>query len=286
MVGNGVTNWVYDTFPAFIEMGYWHGLYDTETYEKMHNNHCPIEYENFEFKDFSKMKKECQEVVNRFNELTKDINVYNIFGKCYQPDGYDHSNPEHRYVTTENEDGSIKRYKKYATYEEYTPWIKNYPGYKHRLQEVPPCVLGGPVIEFMNKQYVREALHIPPRAPDHWDLCRSLPEFNYTEGSFGTEFVYRTFAGKPDYRILKFSGDTDGSVPTLGTFQWISGLNQKIVKPWQQFHLGKEVAGYFEEYEGLTLMTVHGAGHMVPQFKPAESYEGIFKWLKKEAPFN
>jgi carboxypeptidase C (cathepsin A) len=28
MVGNGVTNWKYDTQPALIEMAYWHGLYD------------------------------------------------------------------------------------------------------------------------------------------------------------------------------------------------------------------------------------------------------------------
>ena len=27
MVGNGVTNWRYDTDPAYIEMGYWHSLY-------------------------------------------------------------------------------------------------------------------------------------------------------------------------------------------------------------------------------------------------------------------
>jgi len=28
MVGNGVTNWTYDCDPAYIEMGYWHGLYN------------------------------------------------------------------------------------------------------------------------------------------------------------------------------------------------------------------------------------------------------------------
>lgn len=32
MVGNGVTNWRYDTFPAFIETGFWHGLYDLSMY--------------------------------------------------------------------------------------------------------------------------------------------------------------------------------------------------------------------------------------------------------------
>ena len=85
MVGNGVTNWAYDTFPAYIEMGYWRGLYDTNTYDYMHANHCPIEYENFEFKDFKKMKYECQTVANKFDVLTKDINVYNINGQCYRP---------------------------------------------------------------------------------------------------------------------------------------------------------------------------------------------------------
>ena len=41
MAGNPVTNWKYDTFPAYIEMGYWHGLYDDATYEAMHKNGCP-----------------------------------------------------------------------------------------------------------------------------------------------------------------------------------------------------------------------------------------------------
>lgn len=35
MVGNGVTNWKYDTYPAYLEMGYWHSLYDTTTYDAM-----------------------------------------------------------------------------------------------------------------------------------------------------------------------------------------------------------------------------------------------------------
>lgn len=35
IVGNGVTNWTVDTEPAFIEMGFWHSLYDTGTYDKM-----------------------------------------------------------------------------------------------------------------------------------------------------------------------------------------------------------------------------------------------------------
>tara|TARA_B110000914_G_C15229232_1_gene338807 strand:- start:14 stop:157 length:144 start_codon:yes stop_codon:yes gene_type:complete len=43
-------------------------------------------------------------------------------------------------------------------------------------------------------------------------------------------------------------------------------------------------SGSIVEYEGgLTFATVHGAGHMAPQFKPAQTYHLIFNWLKQQA---
>jgi carboxypeptidase C (cathepsin A) len=37
-VGNGGTNWDYDTTAAFVEMGYWHSLYDTDLYDQFQKN--------------------------------------------------------------------------------------------------------------------------------------------------------------------------------------------------------------------------------------------------------
>ncbi len=34
MVGNGVTNWKYDTIPAFIEMAYWHSFISKADYDE------------------------------------------------------------------------------------------------------------------------------------------------------------------------------------------------------------------------------------------------------------
>lgn len=48
MVGNGVTNWRFDTTPAFLRMGYWHSLYDTRTYEKMQELGCEFWSINFD----------------------------------------------------------------------------------------------------------------------------------------------------------------------------------------------------------------------------------------------
>lgn len=33
MVGNGVTDWKYDTSAGMVEMAYWHSMYNTKTYK-------------------------------------------------------------------------------------------------------------------------------------------------------------------------------------------------------------------------------------------------------------
>ena len=83
--------------------------------------------------------------------------------------------------------------------------------------------------------------------------------------------------------MLKYSGDTDGAVPLTGTMRWIDALNRTILEPWRPYFTtnstGTFLGGYIEEYEGLTLGTVHGAGHMAPQFRPEATYHLIFNWL-------
>ena len=65
MVGNGVTNWKYDTTPAFIEMAYWHGLYDDDLYAVMQK--CDWSYYEFNLKPPT---DECSKAMDRFNLLT------------------------------------------------------------------------------------------------------------------------------------------------------------------------------------------------------------------------
>jgi len=35
--------------------------------------------------------------------------------------------------------------------------------------------------------------------------------------------------------MLHFSGDTDGAVPTLGTQNWIAGLNLNTTEAWRPY---------------------------------------------------
>jgi len=40
MVGNGCTDWSVDCTPAYMEMAYWHGLYDDALYNTITSNGC------------------------------------------------------------------------------------------------------------------------------------------------------------------------------------------------------------------------------------------------------
>jgi len=68
------------------------------------------------------------------------------------------------------------------------------------------------------------------------------------------------------YKLLKFSGDKDMSVPSLGTQGWIDAMNLTETQEWRMYTLNNYTAGYVTEYaNGFTYATVHEAGHMVPQ---------------------
>jgi len=39
---------------------------------------------------------------------------------------------------------------------------------------------------------------------------------------------------------MHYSGDVDGSVPALGTINWVRALNWTIIKDWQPFYIGTD----------------------------------------------
>ena len=80
--------------------------------------------------------------------------------------------------------------------------------------------------------------------------------------------------------MLHYSGDVDGAVPTIGTQNWIADMGWNVSNKWGMYKVNDEVAGYTESYVGnLTFGTVHGAGHMAPQYKREETYHLVFNWI-------
>jgi serine carboxypeptidase-like clade 2 len=72
-------------------------------------------------------------------------------------------------------------------------------------------------------------------------------------------------------KMLVFSGDVDAIVPVIGTRRWINKLELDVKEAWRPYFVDGQVGGYVEVYDGLTLATVRGGGHMVPYTKPARA---------------
>jgi hypothetical protein len=79
MVGNGVTNWTYDTTPAYIELANAHSFFDPAIYRKMKELKC--DYSMMEFNIMP--SDDCMDLFNSFGDAISGVNVYDTLGKCY-----------------------------------------------------------------------------------------------------------------------------------------------------------------------------------------------------------
>jgi carboxypeptidase C (cathepsin A) len=127
---------------------------------------------------------------------------------------------------------------------------------------------------------VRRALNIP----DHvqaWQECNDDINENYAYQYEGSFWIYKVLK-QYGYKILFYSGDTDGAVPTYGTRRWITQLNWPVKKPWTPWYTDGQVSGFIISYEGLDFSTIHGTGHMAPQWKRKEVTKLIMSWVHNE----
>jgi len=149
------------------------------------------------------------------------------------------------------------------------------------VRDIPPCVYGKGILDYLNNATVRVSLNIPLTV-QAWDLCNDYIGANYTLNPEGSIDVYTNLQGK--YKMLVYSGDTDMAVPTSGTKGWIENLGWTVDKPWKQWMINGQVGGYVDYRQNGTFVftTIHGAGHMAPQWKPAPTYHAIFNFVNNK----
>ena len=127
----------------------------------------------------------------------------------------------------------------------------------------------------MNREDVRTKLNIPNDL-GAWEQCNDNIEYQVNQEA--SLWIYKLLKGK--YRILFYSGTTDGAVPTNGSKAWIKSLNWQVKEKWRPYFYNNQFAGNIESREGnFTFATIHGTGHMAPQWKRPESYTLVFNWL-------
>ena len=75
LVGNGVTDWNYDTFPARVDFAFTHHLTSYENRMEF-NKYCLLE----------KNETKCDEITNEITECLSDINIYDYLQDCELPE--------------------------------------------------------------------------------------------------------------------------------------------------------------------------------------------------------
>ena len=249
MVANGATNWHYDVHIPFAATAANFNIIPQKLWQEWDEEGCFYAFHDILPK---KWGPKCDEMEARSNELTKDLNWYDLYRHNWGSPFVTNSDSE-RYGTTVI-DGETRTYKRGFTMQEYTPWAMH-------LQHAEGPTLGTYVSDYMNQEEVRQAFNIPSSTPT-WTTCST--ELRYHVQSEASFWIYPVLRNK--YKIMFFSGDTDGAVPTYGSKQWIKELNWPIKAEWTPWFTDGQVSGFIEQYDGLDFVTVKGVGHMAPQW--------------------
>jgi len=135
-------------------------------------------------------------------------------------------------------------------------------------------------VSYVNQPSVIAAIHANPNLPYAWAECSNILNYNVTDVEQPMEPIYQWLLANANLHITVYSGDDDSVCATLGTQLWMYDLGQDVVADWAPWtDLSGQVGGYTVAFDGLRLVTVHSAGHMVPSFQPQRAAYLLSQYL-------
>ncbi|WCJ41540.1 Serine carboxypeptidase 1 [Euphorbia peplus] len=133
------------------------------------------------------------------------------------------------------------------------------------------------VESYLNTAEVQTAFHA---VPTKWRHCG---DFIWPDSQVTILPVIKNLMAS-NISVWIYSGDTDGMVPVTSTRYSINKMKLPIKNTWKPWYTNKEVGGYVVNYEGVTFVTVRGAGHQVPSYQPERSLVMISSFLQGTLP--
>lgn len=146
--------------------------------------------------------------------------------------------------------------------------------------------------KYLNRKDVQKAIHAREDSPK-WETCSSVVEYNLDDRFKSLIDFYKIVMKRGlenDLNMMIYSGDDDAICSLAGTQYWIYdlGIDVKKDRLWKHWSdKDGQVAGYVTAFETLggegnfTLVTVHGAGHEVPSYKPEQALEMFTTFLQR-----
>uniref|UniRef100_A0ACD5UAF6 Uncharacterized protein n=2 Tax=Avena sativa TaxID=4498 RepID=A0ACD5UAF6_AVESA len=280
LIGNGATDKDYD-FNSFVPFAHGMGLISTDLFEDV-SAACHGTF-------WGKVSDVCQEKIERVRWELKDLNKYNILAPCYH-----HPEIQEAVFTNSSLPSSFR---KLGETERPFPvrkrmsgrsWPLRLPMSKGRVPMWPqlggrslPCTSDELATIWLDDEDVRTAIHAKPKSLiGSWELYTARIDYTTEVGSM---LKYHKKFSAMGYRILIYSGDHDLCIPFTGTEAWVRSLGYRVVDSWRPWYFGGQVAGYTQGYDyNLTFLTIKGAGHTVPEYKPKETLAFYTHWLSGE----
>uniref|UniRef100_A0A803R5R9 Carboxypeptidase n=2 Tax=Cannabis sativa TaxID=3483 RepID=A0A803R5R9_CANSA len=287
MVGNGVTDPYFDG-NALVPFAHGMALISDEIYEAARVACKGNYYANYD-------EANCNQKLQRVSQAIDGLNIYDVLEPCY------HS-PDTAKQKAKGNSSLPLSFQQLGMTDKPLPVRKRIFGRAWPFEApvrdgiVPlwhtlaassattsritvPCFDDEVATSWLNNKAVRKAIHAAPESVSGpWDLCTSRISYNHDSGSMIPYHKNLTMQG---YQALIFSGDHDMCVPFTGSQSWTRSIGYKIIDEWRPWISNSQVAGYVQGYDhNLTYLTIKGAGHTVPEYKPHEALDFISRWLE------
>ncbi len=141
------------------------------------------------------------------------------------------------------------------------------------------CIATVPLTTYLNRADVKAALGVPDAVT--WTFCNDAG--NYTRNYGSLMPVYASLVGQ--IAVAVYNGDCDSVINVVGAQACARALGAAsgVARPWAAWTTDDgQIAGYSVGYaNNVTMITVKGAGHMVPTYKPAAALRMLKNFLGK-----
>lgn len=139
--------------------------------------------------------------------------------------------------------------------------------------------------DYLSREDVKKAMHV--KEDIVWEECSYSVRYDEKDGLQSMVPIYQELInGGAGLDILVYSGDDDSVCGTVGTQSWIwdMGYGKPFGQTWSEYTYNGQPSGFVTKWtkEKLAFVTVHGAGHEVPTYKPEVALDLFTKYLNGE----
>ncbi|XP_061162902.1 lysosomal protective protein-like [Saccostrea echinata] len=270
-VGNGISDYGMNT-DSLVYFAYNHGLIGQKIWEDL-GSCCGGNLTRCTFHSNPSKSPMCGRAISEVETIVgmSGLNAYNLYAKC-------ESNKAGVWFDKETNAYTYSlfpwHYHRNPEYKKQLKFVQHLMSQGHNLRLTPPCLNYNNVIKYMRSKETRKALHIPDNV-QAWDICSAVVGAQYKTLYQSMKIPYIDVLNKGK-RILVYNGDVDMACNFLGDEWFTDDLNLKVKVPRKIWKTMVEdgtlqVAGFVKQFENLTVVTVRGAGHMVPTDKPSQA---------------